>query len=207
MTYYDLIVNSQSIDLSFLNKNFRNLKVIDSFTMLFKNENELKEYLIKKGLVKSSTNNTISHISYNRKYKKSLNIFYENHGVLFNPKSLLDTYNKLSFKFFVLAKDKDFLREFCDYIKYNSEVGEFAVSLGNLISSGDEFIANSFLLSNIFERLVKDRKKDDFSYKKLRDLCDFVYEYSKKTSKKDKKVIENNPEEFVEPEYEQLTFL
>ncbi|MBQ9071577.1 MAG: hypothetical protein IJY25_00260 [Bacilli bacterium] len=197
-----------TIDLTKIRK-IESLEDLDDFTSMFKNEDELKIYLVKKGVLSSEF------------LSKNINVIYRHGGVykkipvlyLENKKYIDEEYvkNKLT----SMTNDLDFLEKLANRmdarIKHNiqgTNIAAIRTHLINVKNGGDPLRTYDLLYSALTDMFFKavtvvDKKTGEVknSYRGLRDLGLFVSKYA--PSEIEEINIDKIPET---EEFEQITF-
>ncbi len=213
MVKYELCVQNDNdikkIDLnSILNmKNNNSLELIDKFTELFYDENELKEYLIKKKLLSSSDLDGDICIIYKYEKIKTLPIFYSSYKKYLKFSYLSDKLNNYIY-------DIDFLKEFLNYLKKiyvtNSQsiniiiiqnyVKQVEYNYGYLFES--ESLENA--INNILKSIIgRNNYKDIRTLSRLLYTIEFnkIYQYLSKINCKRNQFSESNLSSDGDPDF------
>lgn len=205
MVSYKLGVSNKKegriIDLSNIIK-LKDLKLLDIFTSEFKDENELKVYLLKQKLINEE------------ELKQKIDVMYRNNGkvkkipiVYEEIKPYLDiVYLKNKLK--SLSNDIEFLEKLANYYsngstKYNKQglnVSDIRIYLSDVRSNGGNQFESKLLskaLDDLFEKAViksidKNTGELSINYRGLRDLAILIHKYEKKLEMK------NNNQEWIQ---------
>lgn len=138
--------NAEVLNLEkILGKNSKKLELIDEFTFSFKNENEMKTYLIKNGVLSINQVETPLVIVYknNGKYKK-IPVFYNEH------RKIKDSFDKIKMK--IENRENKFNKYTTEEIRYKNLNKEFS-----------EF-RNLILNINFMKELVKHYTNESIKY-------------------------------------------
>ena len=179
--------NSITIDLTNI-FNFKTLEELDNFTSNFKNETELKIYLVKKGIL------------YGNYVSKNINVIYKNEGtykkipVLYLDNKKYVDIEYLKNKLLSMSGNLEFLEKLANRMdsrkKHNiqgTNIAAIRTHLINIRGNGDPSETYDLLfsaLSDMFYKAVisspnKKTREVKISYRGLRDLGLFVAKYDK----------------------------
>lgn len=170
------------------------LKEIDGFSIMFDNEEELKEQLFNENLLEEEDfNKSLSiKIKRNNKYSKVIyDLLYQNDAWLLAPASLrLELISRANDYEFL---DK-FIRFFYNYYECLIEISELGVYLTDSKSG-----IKSKYLDNKYEEVINKLiyNYEEVNYKNIHTLIAFISNYDKKNNNKNKPKIKSKKKKEV----------
>lgn len=174
MANYFLSVQLPKKELANIPLKTKKLQEIDALTMNFQSEEELKQFLLEKGLITLEQFNNKLAISYHYKGVKTIPVVYS--GCM--PYLSLEELN-----YILISKinNLDFLTKLCNryYTTIPSELERHVYERKAKINRESEYPIMQEVLTDF---LVC--KQYDGNYKRLRDLGMFIYHYEKKQREK-----------------------
>ena len=193
MVKYNLYVGNERIDFSHIGlDNFYDLNDIDTFTSRFKNEVELKKFLVATKLLKEN-NEYKTYIEYSYGHIRRLDIMYKSQTCFVAPLDLEASYYKIQDSILAYFDDKDFLRKLYSYLKAHANSNAYIIR--NCILGADvTFNEKNEIVSDICESTMIKYKDGEvvYNYKSLRDFGMFMYNYCEKEEIKKGKELEES---------------